>query len=271
MNWRADDWRRGDGKRRQRAVMWGRWAVVVAGVAMGWGCDSGGSGTGGTAGTGGGGGSGGTTTQTPTFDECPLSNELHIASVIIDGAGMVVGPAAASVSGTVSSVGIEAPPSGDCGTGQAWVQIDPGGGEPVWLACFQAPSLVWDFAVGDAVSLEQTVNEHPPASASVRTTLRKAGALMFHAEWAFYEADLALPEGIGAARGDKLCASADACETEGFAMTATLGAESVGVLPGEAGVVSGYKLYLDRWFSQKPSSGCDGGDSFIVLSITRAP
>lgn len=94
---------------------------------------------------------------------------------------------------------------------------------------------------------------------------------MLHAEWAFYEADLALPEGLSATKGDKLCALSDPCGTEGFAMTAALGSESVGVLPGEAGVLGGYSLYLDRWFSQQPSTGCDGGDSYIVLSITQAP
>lgn len=233
------------------------------------GCDGGGgSGGSGGGGSGGGGSGGGNTTSTPLIEECPLQDEAHVASVIVDPAGVVQYWLPVSVAGTVSSSGLDGPPSIECGGGMAWLVIDSDQGDQ-WIACFQAPSLVWSFAQGDAVTLEQTVNEHPIAPASSHTTLRRAGELVVHTEWTFYENELALPEGIMLTVGDMVCDSPeDPCKTQGYAVTLSKAPDNLAVMPGESATLGSLRVYLDRYWRQSPSSGCDGGDSHILISVT---
>lgn len=266
------------GARRRAAC-----AVAIWGLAaLACGCDGGGGagntggagGTGGSGDTGGSGGAGGgtTTTTTNAIELCPTQAEAHVAAVIVDPAGSPVWTDAVDVTGAVAAAGLDAPPSAECGSGQAWVKIAADGGGGEWLACLQAPSLAWGFAPGDPVELTQAVTTHPIAPATVHTTVRSAGALVVHVEWAMYEEELALPDGLAVARGDQVCASPDdPCETEGHSVTASAGGESAVVQPGEAGVVGGLRVYLDHYWILSVSSACDAGDAHIRMAVTPAP
>lgn len=254
--------------------------LAAAGLAAGAGCGDGGGGTGGAGASGGAGGDGGagggtggaTTTSTPTIDACPIGADAHAVAVIVDPDGAAVGIGAVDVAGTASAAGLDTPPSAACGSGQAWVAITDDGGTGDWLACLQAPSLAWDVAPGDPIELTQAVTEHPIAPATVHTTLRSGGALVVHVEWATYEDEIALPDGVTIERGDEACSSPDdPCLTEGYSVTASAGGESAVIAPGEAGVVGGLRVYLDRYWTQNVSSACDGGDASVLLAVTPAP
>lgn len=261
--------------------------VVIVGLAaaagLAAGCDGGSGGSGGTGGAGAAGGSGGTgaaggsgggtaTTSTPTIDACPIGAEAHAAAILVDPAGMPAGTGAVDITGTASAAGLDAPPSAECGSGQAWVSITDDGGTGEWLACFQAPSLVWSVTAGDAVQLTQAVTDHPIAPASMHTTLRANGALVAHVEQATYEDEVALPDGVAVARGEQACSSPDdACMTEGYSVTASAGGQSATIAPGEAGIVGGLRVYVDRYWLQNVSSACDAGDASVLLAVTPAP
>ncbi|MEZ4293456.1 MAG: hypothetical protein R3B70_00645 [Polyangiaceae bacterium] len=191
---------------------------------------------------------------------------------MIDGTGAPLGAKAGGVSGNVTSAGLDSPPSAECGSGLAWAEIDPGDGSGSWLVCFQAPSLVWDFVPGSPAEVAQVVNEHPIAPASIHTTLRSGGALIAHAEQAYYEAELALPDGVAIARGEQVCASPeDFCQIEGYSATVVVGEESAGVMAGESVTLGGYRTYVDRYFTLKTSSACDSGDADIRVAVLPAP
>lgn len=251
----------------------GSWIFGVALVAQtGIGCGDG-SGSSATGGTGGAGGSGGaTTTTTPEYPACPLGAELHVAAVIVDPSGAAIVPQAVSVKGLISGIGVDTPPTFECGSGQAWVQIENEADSTTWIACFQAPNLVVDATAGQTAELAQAVDEHGVAPASVHTTVRVDGALLVHVEEATYEAEIALPDGVTIARADKVCDSlSDPCQIEGYDTTMTAGAESVAIPAGDAGDAGGYRVYVDRYWTAKASSGCDGGDAVVRLAVTKTP
>ncbi|MFO0590631.1 MAG: hypothetical protein U0441_24020 [Polyangiaceae bacterium] len=252
-------------------------AMLIAGALAGCGDgasgSSGGGGTGGSTVSGGGGAGGSTTTSTPTptISACEVGAEPHVAVTIIGPDSKPVGPVAVDVSGTLTGMGIDTPPSPDCGSGQAWIEIQVGVME-TWFACVQAPTFQLDVMYGDAVTLVQTVDEHPIAPASIHTTLRDAGNLILHIEQATYEAEVKLPDGVTVAKGDMECDSPDdACKTQGFAVSATVGATSISIAEGASGDVGGYTVYADRYWSESPSTGCDGGDADIRLAVTPTP
>lgn len=246
-------------------------AWLVAGCGDGAGSSASG-GTGGSGGSGGGGaGGGGGTTTTTTIAACPIGAEAHVAAVIVGPDSQPFGQKPADVTGTLAAFGVDTPPSPVCGSGQAWVQIEVDA-QTTWIACFQAPSLIFDLVAGDAVTLLQTANEHPIAPASIHTTLRANGNLVLHVEQATYEAEVALPDGVTVAKGDKECASPDdLCKVDGYAVVATAGPESVTIAGGESGDAGGFRVYVDRYWTAQASSGCDGGDANILLSVTPSP
>jgi hypothetical protein len=265
-----------------RRAMRPRWsgaarAVAVSGLAaLACACDgSGGSGPGGAGGGGAGGGGGGTTTTTTTtqaIEACPTQAEPHVLSIVVDPSGSPVWTDAVDIAGTVAGAGLDSPPSAECGSGMAWVTITADDASGDWVVCFQAPSLVWSFQPGGPAELAQTVDVHPIAPATVHTTLRSAGALVVHSEWAMYEEELALPDGVTVARADQVCSSPDdPCKTEGYSVTASAGAETASIQPGESGVVGGLRIYVDHYWMQQVSSACDGGAAHIRMAVTPAP
>lgn len=256
-----------------------RLGVALAIVATSWlaGCgdggsaSSGGGGAGGSTSSGGGGAGGATMTTTPSIVACTLNAEPHVAATIIGPDSKVVGPAAADVAGTLTGMGIDSPPSPDCGSGEAWLEIQVGVME-TWIVCLQAPSLQLNVMFGDMVTLTQTVDDHPIAPASIHTTVRDAGNLVIHVERSTYEADVALPDDVTVVKGDQECDSpTDACKTAGFAVSASVGGSTTTIAEGETGEVNGYTVYVDRYWSQSPSTGCDGGDADIRLAVTPTP
>ncbi len=206
-----------------------------------------------------------------TIAACPTNAEAHVAVVIVGPDSQPLGAKAADVTGTLTGMGIDSPPSPVCGSGQAWVEIQVGA-MTTWIVCLQAPNLVLDVMFGDTVTLVQTVDEHPIAPASVHTTLRDAGNLVLHVEQATYEAEVALPDGVTVAKGDKTCESpGDACKTEGYSAIMSAGGESATIAGGESGDAGGFRMYVDRYWTRQASSGCDGGDAYIVLAMTPSP
>ena len=195
-----------------------------------------------------------------------------MASTIIGPDGVVVGDESVDVTGTVTGASVDSPPTFDCGSGMAWAQIEEDGGGGTWLACFQAPGLTWNVAPGQVGQLRQIADTHPIAPASKHTTLRADDALVIHVELATVEQEVALPDGLGLARGDQVCSSPeDPCKTEGYTATATLADSIVDLTPGETTNLSTKRIYLDRYWLEKISSGCDGGGAHILLSVTVNP
>lgn len=247
-------------------------SVVLAGCGDG-SSSSGNGGSGGSATTSSSGGSGGTTT-TPMFDVCPTKAETHVVATVVSPAdGKAIGAKEASVTGTVKGAGVDTPPSFECGGGEAWVQIAAEDMSGDWLACFQAPGLVVSIMPGESAELVQTVKEHPSAPATLHTTLRVAGALFVHVEWAGAEDEIALPDGVTVARSEeKVCVSpGDPCDLEGYAVTASEAGQSAVVMPGETASAGAFQLYLDRYWVPQSESGCEGGAADIRIAVTPAP
>lgn len=246
---------------------------ILASAALAAGCGDGpaSSSNGGTGGGTSSGGSGGTTT-TASLEACPLNADAHVAATVIGPDGMPLTNAPGGAAGTIAALGIDSPPSAQCGSGEAWVQITSDAGDGVWLGCFQAPNLVLDATVGQPAELQYTLNASNPAPPSTHTTLKVNDALVVQIEQASWEADVALPGGMTIGRAEKVCDSlSDPCQIEGYDPAIQSGDEVLQIPAGESGDVGGYRVYVDRYWTAKPSSGCDGGDADIRLSIAPSP
>ena len=203
------------------------------------------------------------------IEACPIGSELHVWSRILRPDGVAVGDESVNVAGTVMAAGVDTPPTFECGSGMAWAQIvDDATGE-TWTGCFLAQGLTWNVAMGQTAQLRQVAVTHPIAPASLHTTLHVANELVVHVEWATAEDEVALPDGLALARADQVCSSPeDACAVNGYAAQVVSGEQVVDVPPGETTTVGAHRVYLDRYWLQSISSGCDGGGAFIVLSVT---
>lgn len=248
---------------------------ILAFAALGTGCGDGpaSSSNGGTGGSTSSGGSGGaTTTTTASLEACPLNAESHVAATVIGPDGMPLTNVPEIVTGAIAALGIDSPPSAQCGSGEAWVQITSDVDGTSWLGCFQAPNLVLDATVGQPAELAYTLTSSNPAPPSTHTTLKVNDALVVQIEQVSWETEVALPDGMTIGRAEMVCDSlSDPCQIEGYDPAIQSGDEVLQIPAGESGDIGGYRIYVDRYWTAKPSSGCDGGDADIRLSIAPSP